>query len=286
MERRLAAILVADIVGYSRLVEADEAATLTAVEVWRREIFAPAVGRHHGRLVKLMGDGALVEFASAVNAVECAIELQGLMAKAAEGIPADRRTLLRVGINLGDVVVDGSDIQGDGVNVAARLEAMAEPGGICISAGVFEQVSMRVRAAYEDMGEQNLKNISRPVRTYRVSGGTMTASRSAELSPPAKPSIAVMPFVNMSGDAGQEYFADGITENIITDLARFRDLLVIASHSSFAYKGRARKIQDASRERGVRYILEGSIQRSGERVRITAQLIDGATGRHLWGRAL
>jgi adenylate cyclase len=282
MDRRLAAIMVADIVGYSRLIEADETATLAAVDSWRREIFTPLMTEHHGRVVKLMGDGALVEFASAVNAVECAVQLQRRMAKANEGTPEARRLWLRIGINLGDVVVDGSDIQGDGVNVAARLEAMAEPGGICISAGVFEQVARHIPENYEDLGEQKLKNISRPVRAYRLGDRAAVVAGGAGFPSPAKPSIVVLPFVNMSGDANQEYFANGITENIITELARFRDLLVIASTSSFAYKGKAKKIQDVSRELDVRYVLEGSIQRSGERVRVTAQLIDGATGRHLW----
>ena len=283
MERRLAAILAADVVGYSRLMERDEAGTLAALKERRRAIVDPLVKKHRGRIVKLMGDGVLVEFGSAVNAVECAVELQKSMTAAAAGELEDQRIVLRVGVNLGDVIVEGNDLYGDGVNLAARLQALAGPGEIWIAGSVHDQIEKKLSVNFEDLGPKQVKNIARPVRIFRVQASTPAPLPSGPLSPPpAKPSIAVLPFVNLSGDAAQDYFVDGITENIITDLSRFRDLFVIASNSSFAYKGKAVKIQDVCRELGVVYILEGSVQGSGDRMRITAQLIDGTTGRHLW----
>ncbi len=283
VKRRLAAIMAVDVVGYSRLMETDEVGTMAALKARQAKVLKPLVGKHEGRIVKLMGDGVLVEFASAVNAVACAAEVQESMAAGNAGLAEDRRIVLRIGVNLGDVMVDGSDLYGDGVNVAARLESLAEPGSVYLSRAVFEQIQGKLSFAFDDLGNHTLKNIVGPVRVYRLSGRTAGPSRVApgrEL--PAKPSIAVLPFVNMGGDAKQDYFADGITENIITSLSRFRDLFVIASNSSFAYRGKATKIQEVSRELGVRFVLEGSVQRSGDRIRITAQLIDGATGGHLW----
>jgi adenylate cyclase len=282
-QRRLAAILAADVVGYSRLMELDEAGTLAALKARRKEILQPLVAKHQGRIIKLMGDGVLVEFASAVDAVECAVELQKGMAAAASGEPEDRRIVLRVGINLGDVIVEGSDLYGDGVNIAARLQALAGPGETWIAGNIHEQIEKKLALSLEDLGPKQIKNIARPVRIFRVQAGTPAPLPLGSLSqPPSKPSIAVLPFVNLSGDVAQDYIVDGITENIITGLSRFHDLFVIASNSSFAYKGKAIKIQDVCRELGVVYVLEGSVQRSGDRMRIAAQLIEGATGRHLW----
>ena len=285
MNRRLAAVLMADVVGYSRLMEADEAGTLAALKQRRIAIFEPIVRDHGGRIVKLMGDGALVEFASAVNAVAGALELQRRMAEADAPLPADRRIALRIGINLGDVIGDGGDIYGDGVNIAARLETLAEPGGICITANVCDEVRGKLAAAFEDLGEQQVKNLTRPVRAYRVRKADASAAASPARplpSLPDKPSIAVLPFENMSGDQDQEYFADGMVEDIITELARLPWLFVIARNSSFTYKGRAVDVKQVGRELGVRYVLEGSVRRAGSRVRIIGQLIDAATGAHLW----
>jgi adenylate cyclase len=283
-ERRLAAILAADVVGYSRLMEQDEAGTLAALKSRRREILQPVVSKHHGRMVKLMGDGVLVEFASAVNAVACAVELQRGMAEANADAPEDRRIVLRVGINLGDVMVEGSDLYGDGVNIAARIEGLAGPGEIWIAASVHDQIENKASGlSFEDLGPREMKNLARPVRVLRVVTGLPAEKQLAgKPLPSAQPSIAVLPFTNMSGDPGQDFITDGITENIIADLSRFRDLAVISRQSTFAYKGKAVKVQEVSRELGARYILEGSLQKPGERVRITAQLIDGATGQHLW----
>jgi TolB-like protein len=278
--RKLAAILVADVVGYSRLIEADEAGTLDVLRQRRKDVLDPTVREHGGRIVKVMGDGVLVEFASAVNAVKAAIALQARMDAANEGLPQARRILLRIGINLGDVIGEGSDIYGEGVNIAARLETLAEPGGLCISAKVHQEVRGRIDVAMTDMGEQALKNIDCPVRVYRLnpsdSGGRPNPV------PTSKPSIAVLPFTNMSGDPEQEFFSDGITEDIITELSRFRDLMVIARNSSFAFKGASVSISRVARELGVTYVLEGSVRRSGNRVRITAQLIDAQSGSHIW----
>jgi adenylate cyclase len=278
--RRLAAILVADVVGYSRLMETDETGTHKVLKQRRKTILEPVVKEHGGRIVKLMGDGVLIEFASAVNAVKAALELQEKFSQANADQPEDRRIVLRIGINLGDVIGEGSDIYGDGVNIAARLESLAEPGGICVSAKVHEEVRGKTGAAFVDLGEKALKNIGLPVRVFLARPEKPSAAPVASTS--GKPSIALLPFVNMSGDAAQDFLSDGITENIITGLSRFRDLTVIASNSTFVYKGKAAKVQDVSRELGVAYVLEGSVQSSGERIRITAQLIDGSTGAHVW----
>ncbi len=281
-QRRLAAILAADVVGFSRLMEVDEAGTLNALKSRRADILVPTVARHHGRVVKLMGDGVLVEFASAFDAVQCAVALQEGFGAANEGVAEARRIALRIGINLGDVIVEGSDIYGDGVNIAARLEGLAEPGGICVSAKVFAEVQGKVGATFLDAGEKVLKNIAQPLRVYKLApGGPEQVSTPAPL-PLGKPSIAVLAFQNMSGDVAQDYFADGVVEDIITALSRRRQLFVIARNSSFAYKGRAVDIKQIGRELGIRYVLEGSLRRAGDRLRITAQLIDAATGAHLW----
>jgi TolB-like protein/class 3 adenylate cyclase len=288
-ERRLAAILAADVAGYSRLIGADEEGTLTQLRAIRAEVIDPRIAEHHGRLVKTTGDGLLVEFASVVDALRCASEMQQAMAGRNAGIAVAERIDFRIGINVGDVVVEDGDIFGDGVNVAARLEGLAEPGGICVSARVQEDAAGRLDLVFEDLGEQNLKNIARPARVYRVgppasgrhAGGT-PAVQSAALPLPDKPSIAVLPFQNMSGDPEQEYFVDGMVEEIITALSRIRWLFVIARNSTFTYKGRAVDVKQVGRELGVRYVLEGSVRKGGSRVRITAQLIDAATGAHLW----
>ncbi len=284
VERRLAAILAADVAGYSRLIEADEEGTLDRLKALRAEIIDPKIAGHHGRIVKTTGDGLLVEFASVVDALRCAAEVQAAMAERGASLPPDRRIEFRIGINVGDIVVEDGDIFGDGVNVAARLEGLAEPGGICVSARVQEDAAGRLDLAFEDMGEQALKNIARAVRVYRVSAAAGLASTRAGYGPtlPDKPSIAVLPFANMSGDAEQEYFADGMVEEIITALSRIRWLFVIARNSSFTYKGQAADVKQVGRELGVRYVLEGSVRKAAGRVRITAQLIDALMGTHLW----
>jgi TolB-like protein/class 3 adenylate cyclase len=283
MDRRLAAILAADVVGYSRLIQQDEAGTLATLRQRRREILIPLVAQHHGRIVKVMGDGVLVEFASAVNAVACGVELQEKMAAANNGVAEDRRIILRIGINLGDVVVEGGDIYGDGVNVAARLEQLAEPGSIVISSKVHDEVVRKLALAFDDLGEQSLKNIAMPIRVYRVAGQRERASISGPLLLPTKPSIAVLPFTNMSADAEQEFFADGLTEDLITELSKAPDLFVIARHSSFTFKSESADVRRVAQELGVRYILEGSARRAAGRIRINAQLIDAREGGgHLW----
>jgi adenylate cyclase len=289
MERRLTAILAADVVGYSRLMEADETATLASLKAHRAELIDPQIAGHNGRIVKLMGDGILAEFASVVDAVNCAVGLQRGMSARAAAAPQDRRIAFRIGINLGDVIVDGADIYGDGVNVAARLEGLAEPGGICLSGTVRDHIAGKITLRLEDAGEQEVKNLTRPVHVWRWrdqvgeadSHASGTTSRPA-LALPSKPSIAVLPFDNISGDPEQEYFADGIAEDIITALSRVRWFFVIARNSSFAYKGRSVDIRQVSQELGVRYLLEGSVRKAGARVRLSAQLIDGATGNHIW----
>jgi adenylate cyclase len=282
-QRRLAAIMAADVVGYSRLMEQDETRTLATLKVRRNEVLVPTVAQHNGRVVKVMGDGVLVEFGSAVDAVQCAVELQKAFTEANQGVPEDQRIVLRIGINLGDVIVEGSDLYGDGVNVAARLEGLAEPGGIYVSGSVYEQVTGKLMLAFDDLSEHTLKNIMKPVRVYRAAkGGTDKGAVRPALALPDKPSIAVLPFTNMSGDAEHEYFADGIAEDIITGLSRLRWLFVIARNSSFAYKGRNVDARQVGRELGVRYILEGSVRTGGNRVRITGQLVDAETGNHLW----
>ncbi|PBB23415.1 MULTISPECIES: adenylate/guanylate cyclase domain-containing protein [unclassified Mesorhizobium] len=283
MERRLTAILAADVVGYSRLMGVDEVGTLAALNAHRKEFLDGSIAEHRGRVVKLMGDGMLVEFPSVVNAVACSAAIQRGMASRNEGEPGDRRIDFRIGINLGDVIVEDDDIFGDGVNVAARLESMAEPGGIVVSSSVRHEVGDRLGLAFEDLGERKLKNIKHPVRVFQVRlEGSLRIEPRALASQRDQASVAVLPFQNMSGDAEQEYFADGVVEDIVTALAHFRHLLVIARNSSFAYKGRAVDVKKVGRELGVRYVVEGSVRRSGERLRISAQLIDSSTGAHLW----
>ncbi len=286
VERRLAAIVAADVFGYSRLMGLDEVGTARTLREHRAASDAVVV-KHGGRIVKTTGDGLLLEFPSVVDAVECAVAVQALMTERNEGVPQNRRMLYRIGINLGDILIEGEDILGDGVNVAARLEGIAEPGSICISASAYDQVRGKVAVEFTDLGEQSLKNIDRPVRAYRV--GAMAASTLSTSEPdrkalplPDNPSIAVLPFQSMSGDPEQEYFADGLVEEIITALSRFKTLFVIARNSSFTYKGRAVDIKQVGRELGVRYVLEGSVRRAGDKVRITGQLIDAASGAHLW----
>src|SRR5215469_13685520 len=284
VERRLAAILAADVAGYSRLIGADEEGTLARLKAHRREVIDPKIAEHNGRIVKTTGDGLLAEFGSDIDDLRCATEIQTGMAERKTTSPSDRQIEFRIGIHQGDVVVEDGDIFGDGVNVAARLEVLAEPGGICVSARVQEDAAGRLDLTFEDMGEQTLKNIARPVRAYRVvtaAGSPPTQVRSGPALPD-KPSIAVLPFANMSGDPEQEYFADGMVEEIITALSRIPWLFVIARNSSFTYKGRAVDVRRASRELGVRYVLEGSVRKAGGRVRITGQLINTSTGAHIW----
>jgi len=328
MERRLTTILAADVVGYSRLMEADEAETLAALKAHREALIDPLITEHHGRVVKLMGDGALVEFRSVVDAVACALAIQDGMVRRNENIPADRRIVLRIGVHLGDVIVEGDDIYGDGVNVAARIEGAADPGCICISGTARDTIGGKLPIEFDDMGNQQLKNIDRPVRIYRipcegapppaaVNGRRRTLASSKvigiavtgvvllaagalglwwswgpDVEPasieamalplPDKPSIAVLPFANTSGDPEQEYFADGITDDVTTDLSKLSGLFVISRNSAFAFKGQAVKIRDIAQELGVRYVLEGSVRRAGDQVRINAQLTDAVTGGNVW----
>jgi TolB-like protein/class 3 adenylate cyclase len=290
-ERRLAAVLAADVAGYSRLMGRDEEGTLANLKSLRKTLVDPAIAAHRGRIVKTTGDGMLVEFASAVDAARCAVVVQRGVAAQNGGIPQDTRIEFRIGIHVGDIIIDDNDIFGDGVNIAARLEGIAEPGGVCISDDAQRQIRGKVDIDFDDMGSQTLKNITEPMRAWRVRlDGSAPASPqvkpSADMSQPLalpdKPSIAVLPFQNMSGDPEQEYFADGMVEEIITALSRFRSLFVIARNSSFAYKGKAVDIKQVGRELGVRYLLEGSVRKAGGKVRITGQLIDTATGAHLW----
>jgi len=281
--RRLAAILAADVAGYSRLIGADEADTLQVFKKIRAELFDPTVAAHNGRLVKTTGDGFFVEFGSVVDALRCAVEVQREMALRNVGVLQERRIEFRIGINVGDVVVEDGDIFGDGVNIAVRLEGLAEPGGICVSVRVQEDAAGKVDLVFEDMGEQTLKNILRPVRVYRLRGRSAEATKAPSFLPlPDKPSIAVLPFANMSGDTEQEFFADGIAEDLITALSRYPSLFVIARNSSFTYKGRAVDVKPAGRELGVRYVLEGSVRRAGNRIRVSAQLVDAETAKHVW----
>jgi adenylate cyclase len=282
VERRLAAVVAADVAGYSRLMGADEVGTLRAIKTLRKELVDPAIARHRGRVVKTTGDGILIEFSSVVDAVRCAVQMQQGLGKRNAEIPAEKQIRFRVGINVGDIIIDGDDIHGDGVNIAARLEGLAEPGGICVSDDAYRQVRDKLDYRFEDLGEQKLKNIERPTRVYRVGALKEPAKEKHALALPDKPSIAVLPFQNMSGDAEQEYFADGIVEEIITALSRFHQLFVIARNSSFTYKGRAVDVKQVGRELGVRYVLEGSVRKAGNRLRITGQLIDASTGNHLW----
>jgi TolB-like protein/class 3 adenylate cyclase/Flp pilus assembly protein TadD len=281
VERRLAAILAADIVGYSRLIEADEAGTLASVRRIDADIRAPLLEEHRGRIVKLMGDGAIVEFASAVDAVACALALQKAVAADQAQFPSERRIAFRIGINLGDVVVEGGDLFGDGVNVATRLEGLAEPGGIAIADAVHRQLLGKPVAAFEDTGERSLKNIAHPVRVWRwIDAPKYEADAFPPL--PDKPSIAVLPLDNLGGQPEETYFSDGITEEIITGLARFRSLFVVARNSSFALRGKPLDLSEIGRRLGVSYLLEGSVRRGGNRIRVTAQLIEAATGMHVW----
>jgi adenylate cyclase len=289
VERRLAAILAADVAGYSRLMGQDETGTLARLRAHRREFIDPKISEHKGRIVKTTGDGLLVEFPSVVEAVACAAAIQREMTERNTGVPEEQRIAFRVGVNLGDVIVQDGDIHGDGVNVAARLEALAEPGGICISSTVRDHIGDRLECVFDDMGEQVLKNIARPVRLYRVrttmSEVTIVGSSlkgTPALALPDKPSIAVLPFINMSNDPEQEFFADGITEDIITALCRYPSLFVIARNSCFTYKGQSIDVKQIGRELGVRYVLEGSLRKSGNRIRVTGQLVEAETGNHLW----
>jgi adenylate cyclase len=284
INRKLAAILAADVVGYSRLMAADEAGTLAALKRHRQAVFEPVVAAHRGRIVKLIGDGTIVEFASVVDAVNCALSVQRSGELRDESQP---KIILRIGINLGDVIIEGDDIYGDGVNIAARLEPVAEPGGICISSIVNESIGNRIDVRFQDSGQINVKNIDRPIRIWRWHPDTVNATvtngrQSNTVNHQPHTAIAILPFTNMSGDSEQEYFSDGISEDIITDLSKIADLTVIARNSSFTYKGRSVDVRTIGRELGVQSVLEGSIRRSGNRVRITAQLIDATSGGHLW----
>jgi adenylate cyclase len=289
-ERRLAAVVAADMVGFSRLMEVDETGTLARLRTHRVELIDPAIAKNRGRVIKTTGDGMLVEFQSVADAVLCSVEIQRRMARRNADVAPARWIEFRIGINLGDVIVEDNDIFGDGVNVAARLEALAEPGGICVSGAVRDQVGDRLKdVAFEDLGDQNVKNIARPIRVFRVrleenATAAPWGAKDAALatSSSRKPSIAVLPLANMSGDPDQEFFADGLTEDIITELSRFHDLLVISRNSTFVYKGKPVKVRDVGREFGVDYVLEGSVRKAGDRIRVTVQLIDAETDRHVW----
>src|SRR5258705_50151 len=291
IERRLAAILAADMAGYSRLMEADEAGTHARFMTHRVELIEPTVAKNRGRIIKTAGDGMLAEFPSVAEATQCAIEIQTEMVKRTDGVAPARWMQFRIGINLGDVIDEDGDIFGDGVNIAARLETLAEPGGICISGAVRDQLANRLEdVAFADLGEQSVKNIARPIRVFRLQldgkaappPAAAAATAAAAPTTARKPSIAVLPLLNISGDPEQEFFADGLTEDIITELSRFRDLLVISRNSTFMYKGKSFKVHDVARELGVDYVLEGSVRKAGDPVRATVQLIDGETDRHLW----
>jgi adenylate cyclase len=291
VDRRLAAIFAGDVAGYSRLMGVDEEGTLRQLKAHRKELVDPKITEHRGRIVKTTGDGMLVEFVSVVDAVRCAVDIQRGMVERNADVPADKRIEFRIGINVGDIIIDGDDIFGDGVNVAARLEALADPGGIMVSGVVHDQVRDKLSFGFEDMGEQSVKNIARPIGVHRVSTAetaplaaaqSAAAASKSELASSNRPSIAVLPFANMSGDPEQEYFADGISEDLITGLSKLRWFFVIARNSSFTYKGKAVDVKRAARELGVRYVLEGSVRKGGNRVRITAQLIDAATNNHIW----
>jgi len=281
VQRRLAAIMAADVVGYSRLMELDEAGTLATLKARRKGVLEPLVAKYSGRIFKLTGDGVLAEFGSAVNAVQCAIDLQLGMAAANSDVPDGHHVVLRIGVNLGDVMVEGSDLYGDGVNIAARLETLAEPGGILVSGTAFDYVRNKVKVGFDDLGAQALKNIAEPVRTYRVTGAPVVTIATFK-STIDKPSIAVLPFDNMSGDPEQVYFSDGITEDIITELSKFREFLVIARNSSFQFRGKANDIRDVAKKLGVQFVVEGSVRKSGNRLRITSQLIEAESSTHVW----
>lgn len=282
MERRLTTIMAADVVGYSRLVEVNEGATLEALKRLRQEVLEPLLVKHHGRLVKLMGDGLIAEFGSVVGAVACAAAIQARLAEHQEEILPERRITLRIGVNLGDVVVEGDDLLGDGVNVAARLEQACTPGGVLISGPVYDQLPGKLDVRFESAGEMRLKNIARPIRAYRLASGSAPPAPVAPSQGQDRPSVAILPFDNMSGDPEQVYFSDGITEDVITELSRFREILVVARHSSFAFRGRSMDVREVGRALGAHYVVEGSIRREGNRVRVTAQLVEAGTGTHLW----
>ncbi len=282
--RRLAAIVAADVAGYSRLMGLDEVGTARTLRE-HREVTDALVAKHGGRLVKSTGDGVLLEFPSVVDAVECAVAVQAVMAQRNEGVPADRRMLFRIGINLGDILIEGDDILGDGVNVAARLEGIAEPGGICISSSAYDQVRGKVAVEFTDLGEQSLKNIARPCGPMpwpRTRLGPVKEQCDAQLSSAPRLSIVVLPFANIGGDPEQEYFVDGVTESLTTDLSRIAGAFVIARNTAFTFKGKAIDVKKLGRELNVRYVLEGSVQRGGNRLRVNVQLIDAETGNHLW----
>ena len=286
--RKLAAILCSDVVGYSRLAGADEDRILARLRALRSDLIDPTIAVHHGRVVKRTGDGAIVEFRSVVDAVRCAIEVQNAMVERNAGVPEDRRIVFRIGIHLGDVVEESDgDLMGDGVNIAARLEGIAEPGAICLSEDAYRQVKGRLDLAVTDLGPTQLKNIAEPVRAYSLEVGVPAQAKPAtapapEKSAPPRLSIVVLPFTNLSSDPGQDYFADGVTENLTTDLSRIRNSFVIARNTAFTFKGKAIDAKQIGKELGVRYVLEGSVQRDQNRVRVNAQLIDGETGAHLW----
>lgn len=282
-QRHLAAILAADVAGYSRLMAVDEDGTLARLKLLRVDHFEPAIREHGGRLVGEAGDSLLVDFGAATSAVTCALEVQEKLARLNADLPEDQRMAFRMGINLGEVIADGQTIYGDGVNIAARLEKLAKPGGVVVARAVFDQVKGRLAYSFEDLGEQTLHNIAEPIRAYRVTPLGLAANKGpAPAASNARTSIAVLPFANMSGDPEQEYFADGMTEDLITALAKFRDLSVAARNSTFAFKGKAVNVQEAAQQLGVRYVVEGSVRKGGNRVRVTAQLIDASTGSHLW----
>ncbi|HWK64047.1 MAG TPA: adenylate/guanylate cyclase domain-containing protein [Rhizobiaceae bacterium] len=284
MERRLTAILAADVVGYAALMERDEAGTFERLRAGRKELFEPEIDKHHGRIFKLMGDGLLAEFASVVGAVECAVSLQRGLADRNAGLPPEERIRVRIGINLGEVIVEGSDCYGEGVNVAARLEQLAEPGGIYVSAKVVQEVERKLAFAFEPMGHHRVKNLASPISTFRVvlDGSASVGPWQEPITVPGKPSVAVLPFTNLSGGAEQEYFADGLVEDVITNLSKIPSLFVIARNSTFAYKGTAVDIRKVAGELGVRYVLEGSVRRAANRLRITGQLVEGSTATHVW----
>ncbi|MDX1401500.1 MAG: adenylate/guanylate cyclase domain-containing protein, partial [Kiloniellales bacterium] len=281
MERRLAAILAADVVGYSRLMGNDEEATLATLSAYR-EVIDGLVTNHRGRVFGSAGDSVIAEFTSPVEAVRCALEVQQELESRNADLAMDRRMQFRIGVNLGDVVSEGENLHGDGVNIAARLEELAEPGGVCLSGTVYDHLAGKLDLKLDDLGEIELKNIARPVRVWHWAEGDKVQSKDVHPPLPDKPSIAVLPFTNMSGDPERDYFSDGITEDIITELSRFRDLFVIARNSSFSYKGKAVKVQEIAKDLGVRYLLEGGVRCADDRIRITAQLIDAETSHHIW----
>ncbi len=286
MQRRLAAILAADVVGYTRLMGRDEAGTLERLTTLRRQILEPLIAERNGRIVKLIGDGLLVEFASIVDATSCALAWQRSVAEHEVDVDPEERLVFRIGVNLGDVIVENGDIHGDGVNIAARLETLADPGGIYLSEDAYRQARGKLSVAFQDLGEKELKNVAEPIRIYRIAGEQAEEAPAPpyEVTPklPDQPSIAILPFVNMGGDPAQDAFADSVTEDITTELSRFRELFVVARNSAFSYKGKAAKVQDIAADLGVRYVLEGSLRQAGERLRVTCQLIDAESGHHIW----